>query len=433
MKLLLSAYACEPNRGSEEGNGWNYVLNYTKLGYEVWCFTACCHQEKIEEELQKRPIPNLKFHFVEHPGWSKQVNAFLPWIIGIYLTYLGWQEEAYKVAAQLDREIEFDVVHHATYGSLQLGTALWRLHKPLIFGPVGGGQQAPAAFKKYFMGEWRNEVFRNWISKLLLTFNPNVRRTLQQAAIVYASNPDTYTIAHRLRAKNLHLMLDAGLPDDYFPSSLPMRSPSDKFRILWVGRLMSRKGLPLVLEALSKVSPEIPFHLTIVGDGPLRDQIPAWIETYGLQDKATWTGQIPWAAVKDAYQSHDLMMFCSLRDSGAAQFLEALAHSLPVLTLDLHGGKILVPDNAGIRVPAEHPEATIAALAKAVEHLYYHPEERVAMGAAGYQFAKQHTWSNRIATIDHRIKLLSQEKQGIKVVPPLLENAADWIPTSESD
>jgi glycosyltransferase involved in cell wall biosynthesis len=410
----------------------NYVLNYAKLGHKVWCLICSSPSGEKLRKNAKAAIPNLKFRFVDY-RLGLSVSMPFAWIISIYFNYLVCRRKAYKVAAQLEQEIDFDVVHHATYGSLQLGTAMWRLHKPLIFGPVGGGQQAPTAFKKYFMGEWRNEVFRNWISKLLLTFNPNVGRTLQRAAIVYTSNLETYNIARRYGAKNLRMMLDVGLPDTYFPASLLTRSPSDKFRILWVGRLMSRKGLPLVLEALSTVSPEIPFHLTIVGDGPLGEQVPAWIETYGLQDKATWTGQIPWNAVKDAYQSHDLMMFCSLRDSGAPQFLEALAHGLPILTLDLHGGKILVPDNAGIRVPAEHPEATIAALAKAVEHLYHHPEERLAMGAAGYQFAKQHTWSNRMATIDYRIKSLSQEKQGIKVVLPLLKNAADWIPTPESD
>jgi glycosyltransferase involved in cell wall biosynthesis len=409
MKILLSMYACEPNRGSEEERGWNYALNYSKLGYEVWCITALRHRETIEQELQNNPIPNLKFHFVDYPGWSKRVDASLPWIIGIYLNYLIWQEEAYKAAAQLEREIHFDVVHHGSYASLQLGTAMWRLNKPLIFGPVGGGQQAPSAFKKYFMGEWRNEVFRSWISELLIAFNPNVRRALQQAAIVYTCNFETYDIARSCGAKNLQMLLDVSLPDDYFPSNLPALPPSDIFRILWVGRLMSRKGLPLVLEALSKVSPNVPFHLTIAGDGPLGDQLPTWLETYGLKDKTTWKGQIPPNAVKDAYQSHDLMMFCSLRESGGLQFLEALTHGLPILTLDMHGAKMIVPDDAGIRVPVEHPDETIAALAKAIEHLYLHPEERVAMGKAGYQFAQQHKWSNHMATLDHQIKLWSQE------------------------
>ena len=406
MKILISAYACEPNAGSEEGCGWNYVLNYAKLGYEVYCLTAIRYQEKIEEYLQKKPIPNVKFHFVDYPNWSKRVDAFLPWIIGIYINYLVWQEEAYKVAAQLDREIDFNIVHHGTYGSLQLGTAMWRLNKPLIFGPVGGGQQAPVTFKKYFVGEWKYEVIRGWVSKLLLSFNPNVRRTLKQASIVYTSNTETYNVAHYYGATNLRMMLDTVLPDDYFPDESPTRSPSDKFRILWVGRLMSRKGLPLVLEALSKVNPKVPFHLTIIGDGPLRDQLPSWLATYGLIEKTTWTGQVPSSTVKNAYQNHDLMMFCSLRESGGLQFLEALAHGLPVLTLDLHGAKMVVPDNAGIRVSAEHPKITIATLAQAVEHLYLHPEELTKMGEAGYQFAIQQTWSNRMATINYQIKAL---------------------------
>ena len=34
-KILLSAYACEPNRGSEPGVGWNWALQLNKLGYDI--------------------------------------------------------------------------------------------------------------------------------------------------------------------------------------------------------------------------------------------------------------------------------------------------------------------------------------------------------------------------------------------------------------
>jgi glycosyltransferase involved in cell wall biosynthesis len=335
-------------------------------------------------------MPNLHIVFVEVPAW---VQKTFEYHLGFYIHYMYWQEQACKTAKQLDQEINFDLVHHVTIGSLQLGTALWRLKKPLIFGPAGGGQEAPKAFKKYFYNWWKMEVVRSWISKLLLTFNPNVRKAMRHASLVLTTNEDTYTMAKANGARNAQMFLDTSLPESFYPPAYPVRKPSEELKIVWVGRLFARKGLPLVMEALGQVRPDVPFKLIILGDGQMHDYVPQWVEQYNLQGKVDWKGQVPWEEVKRAYTESDLFMFCSLRDSSAAQFLEAMAFGLPIITLDLHGGKNLVPDEAGIKVPATTPEETTKALAQAVEKLYDNPGLRESMGQHGYNFSKTQTWT----------------------------------------
>jgi glycosyltransferase involved in cell wall biosynthesis len=406
MKVLLSAYACEPNRGTELGNGWNWALNTAKLGHDVWCLTTVEGKDSIERELGKINIPNLHIVFVEMPPW---IDKAFEYHLGFYPHYIYWQQKAYQKAKQLDLELDFDLVHHVTIGSLQLGTALWRLNKPLIFGPAGGGQEAPKAFKKYFYKWWKMEVLRSSISSLLLKVNPDVRKTMQKASLVLTTNEDTYNMANGLGALNSKMFLDTSLPDDFFPKAYPKRTPTKELKILWVGRLFARKGLPLVLEALSKVSPEIAFKLTILGDGHMHDMVPQMINDYNLQGKVDWKGQVSWDEVKRAYLEHDLFMFCSLRDSSAAQFLEAMAYGLPVLTLDLHGGKNLVPDTAGIKVPVTTPHQTVNLLARAVEKLD-NPELREKMGESGYSFAKSQTWPLKTKHISEFYQKYAQVK-----------------------
>ncbi|GAB3203900.1 glycosyltransferase involved in cell wall biosynthesis [Pontibacter aydingkolensis] len=389
MKLLLSAYACEPNRGTELGNGWNWALNTAKLGHEVWCLTTVEGRENIEKEVDRLALPNLHIVFVELP---KLIDKLFEYHLGFYPHYLCWQQQAYRKARELDKEIDFDLVHHVTIGSLQLGTALWRLNKPLIFGPAGGGQEAPRAFKKYFYGWWKTEVVRSWISKLLLKVNPDVRKTMRHASLVLATNEDTYNMARANGALNPQMFLDTSLPESFYPEAYPERKPSDVMKILWVGRLFARKGLPLVLESLGKVDPAVKYELTILGDGQMRDMVPQWIKEHNLEGKVNWKGQVPWDEVKRAYTESDLFMFCSLRDSSAAQFLESMAYGLPILTLDLHGGKNLVPDNAGIKISVTTPEKTVQQLANAVEQLYHDPKLRSQMGKNGYEFSKSQTW-----------------------------------------
>lgn len=55
------------------------------------------------------------------------------------------------------RAERFDIVHHVSWGSLQLGTWMGFLPVPLVFGPVGGGQTAPASLREFHAGDWRTE------------------------------------------------------------------------------------------------------------------------------------------------------------------------------------------------------------------------------------------------------------------------------------
>src|SRR5690606_37673543 len=96
------------------------------------------------------------------------------------------------------------------------------------------------------------------------------------------------------------------LPESFFPDQMPERTFDGKLRILWVGRIYPRKGLPLVLEALSKVPKDVNFELTVIGDGPAAYMIPALLKEYDLEDKVTLKGQVPWQEVQQAYATHNL-------------------------------------------------------------------------------------------------------------------------------
>lgn len=398
MKILLSAYACEPNRGSEPGNGWNWALETARVGYEVWCFTTPEGRENIERELERVNEPNLHVVFVDVPNWVNKLYRYQP---GVYLHYIYWQQNAYKKARQLDKEVNFDLVHHITLGSLQMSSAMWRLDKPFIFGPVGGGQQAPVAFKKYFYHWWKMELMRDVVSNMLVKINPNVRQTMRRARQVLVTNEDTYKLARDNGAQHLSYFLDTSLPESFYPAAIPERIPAGTLRILWVGRVFARKGLPLVLEALSKVRPDINFELTVIGHGPAAYMIPEWLTQYKLEGKVHVKGQIPWEDVRQAYLSHDLFLFCSIRDSFASQYLEAMAYGLPLITLNLYGVKAFVPDEAAVKVEATTPEETTRKLAEAVAFFHDNPEQVQVYGRHAFAFAREHTFNKKIEQINN--------------------------------
>jgi len=392
MKILYAAFECHPEKGGEANYGWNWPLQMAKLGYDVSCITHIESKEIIEKHATSYDGLQLKFHYVGVPKWMEKIWKYMP---GMYLYYIYWQYKAYQFAKKLSEKQPFDIIHHVSWSSLQLSTFMWKLKGNFVFGPLGGGQFPNPNFKKYFVDGWGKEVTRKKVSNLMIRFNPNVKQAVRNAKLVLATNEETLDLLNNLGAKKADFFFDCGLPDDFYPEKYPERTPSEVMRILWVGRLMPRKGILLVLEALAAVPKEIPFKLTLVGDGEQGKNIPIWIEELGLKEKVAWTGMIPWGEVRRHYAENDLFMFCTLRDSAAGQFFEAQAFGLPVLTLDIHGGRLMVSDDCGIKVPATTPEESIEKLVKAIEYLYENPEKLKEMGKNAYEQTLQHNWGNR--------------------------------------
>ena len=262
-KVLLSAFACNPTDGSEPSYGWNWAVGLAERGFEVRCITRSTSKVGIGT----KSLPdNLKFSYLHLPRGLEKLYSTSE--IGQYLYYILWQWQAYKLAADMHKVDKFDIVHHITFGSLQMGSFMYKLDIPLVFGPVGGGQMAPVAFKKYFGDAWSIENYRNRMSRLLLKFNPACRNALRKAAVVLAANEDTLRLAESNGARNAFLTFDVGLPGWFFPETSLVKVPHEgRLKLLWVGRLMPRKGPLLLLDVMKELKDYPGITLTVVGDG----------------------------------------------------------------------------------------------------------------------------------------------------------------------
>lgn len=395
-KVLLSAYACMPNQGSEEATGWMYATALSQNNLEVHCLTQRKGEADIEPILANGFYPNLQMHYVALPDWVEK--AYRKGLPGMYFHYLYWQWEASRHALRLDKIHSFDIIHHITYGSIQLGSFMYRLEKPFIFGPVSGGQQAPASMKQYFGSYWGRERMRTWVGKLLEYINPAFYKTLRLANRVIVTNADTHALARRYRPTlPIDRVLDAGIGASFMPHKPIEHKPGKTLKLLWVGRMLPRKALELTLHALSKVDPDLPLELTIVGGrGDVVDQVPHYFDQYGVRDRVNWVGHVTHTEIKQFLTQSDVFFFTSLRDSGPHQLMEAMAYSLPIVTINLHGQAEIVSDETGIRVPVTTPEQVTTELAKAVEWMAAHPIERQAMGRAGYAFSLTQLWEKKV-------------------------------------
>ncbi len=402
-KVLLSAYACSPFRGSEPGNGWSWATNLAAFGYQVWCFTNVEDKKEILEAKEKLGFDNLHFVFVELP-FELDKKLLDTASKKIYFHYMAWQKIAAKLAIKLHKEVHFDIAHHVTFGSLQQGSFIWKVPGvKKIFGPVGGGQAALPLLKEYFGKWWKTERIRNSISSMGLQFSRNFRNTVLKSDYVLVTNTDTLNMA--LAVKNCDPKKILFVPDTAVPKVMEKiervnRVPGIKLKLVWVGRMLPRKGLNLVLDALSYVPPHVDYSLTIVGGGECFPLIDGWIDQYGLdRNRLIVLGQIPFFEVIDEYKKADVFVFCSLRDSYGAQLTEAMAFGLPVVALNIHGVTVGVPDNCGIKVTPVSKEQTVKDIAAAIVKMHDDTAFRLQCSENAYRHSVNNTWENRIKEV----------------------------------
>jgi len=416
MKILLSAYACRPNAGSEPGYGWNWATYLAARGLEVHVLTAERYREQIEPALAANPIAGLKVSYVYVPqilrGRSENIH------------YILWHLWALRSARKLIRDGSFALAHHVTYGSVHVPPQLWRLGIPLVFGPVGGGQTAPETMLRYFGKQKKMEQFRTALTHVL-RMSPLHRRSFRKTNFILAANQDTLQLVRSLGCQHTSLMCDAGLPDSFFTSGPREFQPSEgPLKLLWVGRMLPRKALPLALDALAQVRQ--PVTLTIVGDGIDPGVVRQMISDRGLENKVRWQGRrLTWTEVRNCYLEHDAMLFTSLRDSFGCQLLEAMALGLPVITLDLHGAHDFVPAAAALKVLVNQPDDTVSRLAKAIDTFAsLSVRSKNEMSNAAWGFARDFTWSARAEFVEGLYKGILSGSPAEKVSSAQAEHGA---------
>ena len=143
-KILVSAYGCEPLKGSEAGVGWNWVLQMAKRNM-LHVITRANNQESIEAYLPDELKSNITFHYYDAPTFIRNMKKKAK---GLYFYYLCWQIGIIPLVRRIIRDEKVDFTMHLTFGSMWMPTFLPFFHTPFIWGPVGGGDCEPSPFLK---------------------------------------------------------------------------------------------------------------------------------------------------------------------------------------------------------------------------------------------------------------------------------------------
>lgn len=167
------------------------------------------------------------------------------------------------------------------------------------------------------------------------------------------------------------------------------------FTVGYAGRLVEQKGLRVLLDALGYLSP--PWRLSVVGSGPLGEEVAEWFAARGLAERLDLRPRIPSEEMPAFYRSLDVLVLPSLtRPNWVEQFgrvlVEAMACGVSVVGSD--SGEIPhVVGDAGVIVP----EGDSRALAAALQGLAGDDARREELGRRGRERVLQDYTQERIA------------------------------------
>lgn len=209
-------------------------------------------------------------------------------------------------------------------------------------------------------------------------------RTISRANQRYLSE-----LAPKAAAKIVHITYGAPLTAEPRPPR-PMLSP---FKILALGRLVEKKGFPVLLAACRHLREwGVDFQLTLAGDGPERRRLADLAGEYGLDGRVDFLGHVPHNQVPELFHRADLFVMPCLvarggdRDGLPNVILEALSLQVPVVATDVNGiNEAVRPGETGWLVPPEEPQRLAEALREALSH----PEESQRRAQAGRELVQR--------------------------------------------
>lgn len=399
MKLLLSAYACEPDKGSEPAVGWNRAQALVRRGYQVHVITRSNNRAGIENAAE-RDQPAPIFHYYDLSSWALTMKH---WPGGIYFYYLLWQMGAYRLARELHSQHNFDCIQHVTFASYRQPSFMGALGIPFVFGPIGGGETMPSQFHGGIPWSGRMaEAIRN-LGSALIAFDPLMRFTFSRAQIIACTTSETLArIPRRYRDKCI-VQPAIGINDSEIEAA--PRAPHGT-QFLFIGRLHYWKGLHLALRAMAAVRRSIPdARLKIIGTGRDGQWLKSVARTAGVMDAIDWISSTPHQAIREHYRESVAFVFPSLHDSGGMVVLEAMAAGVPVICLDLGGPGVMVTPDCGVVVKARQASeaSVIESLASAMVALAADAETRKRLGENAIARARELTWDSATEALSRRL------------------------------
>lgn len=400
LNIIINAYACSPDMGSEQGIGWNWCLELARH-CELHIITESEYQKRIEA-IQPTLEQGSRMHFYFLPVTEKVRR--MCWNQGdwrFYIYYKRWQQQAADVARSICQKEKIDLLHQLNMQGFREPGYLWQVSRetsiPFVWGPIGGLKQFPMAYAKD--GTWKMRCFM-WLKNLLNTWqlkhDERVNKAMRQASLLLASIPDSYRAIKEVKGLESVIIPDTGTFVNDNLNENDSLNLNGNLNVVWAGKFDFRKRLDLALKALAQTgNPHI--MLKVLGSGNQRQvaEAQALAEKLGVDAQTVWMGNRPNSQVQEEMRQADLFLFTSVNEETSTVLMEAISNRLPVLCFDCCGMTAVITPDVGIKIPLTTPEQSVEDFATAINHLYHHREILTSMSENCGKRAEELSWERK--------------------------------------
>lgn len=411
ITVLVNAYAVNPCWGSEQGMGWNWIINIARY-CEVYVITEGEFKENIEKALaQLSQKANLHFYYNPLPDKVRKMC----WNQGdwrFYWYYRKWQKKTLHIARQIVAENSIDIIHQLNMIGFREPGYLWKIKEiPFVWGPIGGMETMPLNYLKDAPVKQRLfNLLKNAINRYQYTYSSRVRAAIFHAEVLISAVKCVSDILFNLYKKNSFLISETGVENN---SSLMRRTsdPNLPFKLIWVGKFDFRKQLPIALRSVAGMGRKlVELHICGTGSNETVNRMKHLAEIEGIASCCHWYGNVSHDEILKMMASADLMFFTSIMEATSTVVLEAITVGLPVLCFNTCGFGPIVKDFAGVTVELSTPEQSIHDFSRELLNLY---ENRHILNTISDNIIRRRvelTWMSKAEKVTKMYKALLDKK-----------------------
>ena len=418
LKVLVNAYAISPNWGSEPGMGWNWIVNLSKH-CELYVITEGQWRNEIEQSVSDAITNEIdmsghlskeqaqRLHFYYNPV-SDKVRSIC-WNQGdwrFYYYYNKWQKSTFEIACKIISENHIDIIHQLNMIGFREPGYLWKITNiPYVWGPIGG----LGCINKSFLKDtpFKTKVicnFKNLISDWQKRHMPRISKIMKRADGLCCATSEGYKFVVQCYRPDAFFLNETGCyidanNDDINNVSQELVTKKG-FHMMWVGRFIFTKELPLALHVMSLLKDYPDIHLHIYGDGDetIMASYKSMCSDFDLKN-VHWYGKVPNIEVQKQMRLSDILLFTSIMEGTPHVVMEALGNNLPVICFDTCGQGDCIDDTCGIKIPLSDPGQSIQDFASAIEFLYKNPDKLRQLKFQCHSRQIQLSWDNKVKTM----------------------------------
>lgn len=402
MKILFSAYACEPGMGSEPGVGWNVpatiAAKYKEM--QIFVLTRSRSREKIDIAIRQQNLRNLHVMYYDIPKalyYEKEYGS--RW--GEQYNYVLWQILVRRYVRRIVKEYEIDIFHHLTFNQYRTPSPGFYLDIPFVYGPVGGAETINPSFDRDLASHTQQKekirrkgydlrLFKWWIGR---RNNPKV--------FLFSTQENYRKMKPYCKGHEAEVLPAIG----FSPKDIPQigePEKTDTFEMIYAGRALDWKGVKLFLNAADMVFHKEGiknFKIKLIGIRFEAEQkaVRSWVTRGRLENNVEIIPFMERDKLIGLLAKASLSVYPAFRDSGSMSVLEASALGCPTICFDA-GGQDAFPDEAlmKIRVTDSYDE-NLRGFASKLLWAYRHPDELKAIGQNARAYVYNHlTWEKKV-------------------------------------